>query len=90
VKYIHKDSLKWNSVSNVTNPDPFDEFEVLMIGIVKSTVCWVISPQKYEAPSTPHGDTTLKSMLFMDAVDFMNKTRTVILKSLVCNLHLFL
>jgi hypothetical protein len=61
-----------------------------MIGMAKSTVFWVTMPQKYWAPSAPHGITTLKSILFMDAVDFMNKTRTVILKSLVYNLHLFL
>jgi hypothetical protein len=38
VKYIHKDSLKWNNASNITNPATIDEFEVLMIGMAKSTV----------------------------------------------------
>lgn len=82
MKYIHEDSLKWISASNVTDPDSFDEFEVLMIGVV--------SPQKHQASFRPHVLTTLKSKLFMDAVDFMNKTRTLILKSQVYNLHLFL
>lgn len=52
MKYIHEDSLKWICASNVTDPDPFDEFEVLMIGVV--------SPRKHQASSTPHGLITLE------------------------------
>jgi hypothetical protein len=80
MKYVPKDSLDWSSAGNIMKPDMVIEFDV-----VKSHI-----PLKYRAPSELRGVTSQKSIPFIDTVDFMNVTGTVIPKSLVYNLHLFL